>query len=171
MTTFIPEIIWKKQILIFIVDRKPGRSLREGNFLVRVCFKKVGAPTSTSLIHTFRVEVNNLHWREFSNPVQPYHSHRAVRASVFLTFLINTAATMRSRKEKIDDRTIAVGEALSRTSKLPAFLQFPLLVLLSLTLSSLLYSFIAEYTAGDLASVSRNLDQYWEGGVLVGWRA
>jgi len=55
-------------------------------------------------------------------------------------------------------------------SKLPAPLRFPLLVLLSLTLSSLLYSFTAQYTAGDLASVSRSLSKWWEVAALVGWR-
>jgi len=43
-------------------------------------------------------------------------------------------------------------------------------VILSLTLSSLLYSFVAEYTEGDLASVSRSLGAWWEVGALVGWR-
>ena len=75
-------------------------------------------------------------------------------------------------KEKISNRAIAVqrGDAPIQASKLPAFLRFPLLVLLSLTISTLLYSFVAEYTEGDLARVSRSLDQWHEVGVLVGWR-
>ena len=79
---------------------------------------------------------------------------------------------MASYKEKISNRAIAVqyGDAPIQTSKLPAFLRFPLLVLLSLTISTLLYSFVAEYTEGDLASVSRSLDQWHEVGALVGWR-
>jgi len=78
-----------------------------------------------------------------------------------------------SRKQKISDKVIAVvqhGDPQIRASKLPAFLRFPLLVLLSLTISSLLYSFVAGYTEGDLASVSRSLDQWYEVGALVGWR-
>jgi hypothetical protein len=79
---------------------------------------------------------------------------------------------MPSRKEKLADKAIAVqrGDAPLRASKLPAFLRFPLLVLLSLTLSSLLYSFVAEYTEGDLASVSRTLQRWEDVGALVGWR-
>ena len=79
---------------------------------------------------------------------------------------------MASHKER-SGRTLAVvqrGEAPIRASKLPAFLRFPLLVLLSFTLSSLLYSFAAEYMEGDLASVSRRLDMWWEVGAMVGWR-
>jgi hypothetical protein len=79
---------------------------------------------------------------------------------------------MASYKEKPSNRAIAIqhGNAPIQASKLPAFLRFPLLVLLSLTISTLLYSFVAEYTEGDLASVSRNLDQWHEVGALVGWR-
>jgi len=75
------------------------------------------------------------------------------------------------KKEPVD-KAIAVphGDAPLRASKLPAFLRFPLLVLLSLTLSSLLYSLLAEYTKGDLAIVSRSLGKRWEVGALVGWR-
>ncbi|RDW83389.1 hypothetical protein BP5796_04880 [Coleophoma crateriformis] len=63
--------------------------------------------------------------------------------------------------------------ASTRISKLPEPLRFPLLVTLSLTLSSLLYSFSAQFlnTEGDLAAVSRRLDQWWEVGALLGWRA
>jgi hypothetical protein len=50
-------------------------------------------------------------------------------------------------------------------------LGFPLLVTLSLVLSSLLHSLAAEYTSGDLAAVSRRVDESWQLGVLVGWRA
>lgn len=80
------------------------------------------------------------------------------------------SASMRS---KVSDKAIAVavqGDTLVRPSKIPSFLQFPLLVTLSLTLSSLLYSFAADYTSGDLARVSRTLNQWWEVGALVGWR-
>ncbi|KAG0646867.1 hypothetical protein D0Z07_6247 [Hyphodiscus hymeniophilus] len=79
---------------------------------------------------------------------------------------------MSSSKEKIFSKAVAIqhGDAPIRASKLPAFLPFPLLVLLSLTLSSLLYSFVAEYMEGDLASVARKLDQWHEVGAMVGWR-
>jgi hypothetical protein len=68
------------------------------------------------------------------------------------------------------DAVVFKGDAPLRASKLPAPVRFPLLVILSLSISSLLYSFVAEYTAGELASVSRSLNEWWEVGVLVGWK-
>lgn len=56
------------------------------------------------------------------------------------------------------------------TSKLPAAMRFPLLVMLSLSLSSLLYSFSSDYMAGDLATVSRSLNKWSEVAELIGWR-
>ncbi|KAI9803652.1 MAG: hypothetical protein M1833_000564 [Piccolia ochrophora] len=71
----------------------------------------------------------------------------------------------------------AVSSALSRSPSLPNArtipqpLRFPVLVLASLALSSLFYSLAAPYTGGELASVSRSLNSWWEVGGLVGWRA
>lgn len=59
---------------------------------------------------------------------------------------------------------------LSSTSKIPEFLLFPTLVVLSLTISSALYSVASVFTAGDLSSVSRSLDDWWEVVGLIGWR-
>ncbi|KAL9075308.1 MAG: hypothetical protein Q9161_001685 [Pseudevernia consocians] len=56
-------------------------------------------------------------------------------------------------------------------SKLPAEFRFPLLVVLSLTISSFLYSFVSPFTSGDLATVSRSRDNWWEIGALLGWKA
>lgn len=58
----------------------------------------------------------------------------------------------------------------SFTSKVPEFLLFPALVVLSLTLSSALYSVASVLTVGDLSSVSRSLDDWWEVAGLIGWR-
>ncbi|KAI4134529.1 MAG: hypothetical protein LQ347_001452 [Umbilicaria vellea] len=54
---------------------------------------------------------------------------------------------------------------------LPAALRFPLLVVFSLTLSSVFYSLSSAFTAGDLSSVSRSLNDWWEVAGLVGWKA
>lgn len=76
-----------------------------------------------------------------------------------------------ARSSKASDTAVVSRQSASlRASKLPAPLRFPLLVILSLSLSSLLYSFAAEYTAGELASVSRSLNEWWEVGALVGWK-
>lgn len=61
-------------------------------------------------------------------------------------------------------------DALLHSSKLPQAIRFPLLVTLSMVLSSLLYSLAAEYIAEDLARVSRDLGEWLEVGALVGWR-
>jgi hypothetical protein len=76
---------------------------------------------------------------------------------------------MPREKEKSSKAAVAVARGAGPASKIPTPLRFPLLVLLSLTLSSLLYSFAAEYVATDLAGVSSALDQ-WEMGGLVAWR-
>lgn len=56
------------------------------------------------------------------------------------------------------------------TSKLSTTLRFPLLVVISLTLSSILYSVASAFTVGDLSSVSRSLDDWWEVVGLIGWK-
>lgn len=58
----------------------------------------------------------------------------------------------------------------SSTSKIPEFLLFPTLVVLSLTISSALYSVASVFTEGDLSTVSRSLDDWWEVVGLIGWR-
>jgi hypothetical protein len=81
---------------------------------------------------------------------------------------------MPARERTSVDKAVAVveqGDAPIPSSKIPPALRFPLVTLLSLVISSLLYSFTASFVANDLASVSRSLDQWWEVGALVGFRA
>ena len=54
---------------------------------------------------------------------------------------------------------------------LPPRLRFPLLVLFSLTISSFLYSLVSPFTTGDLATVSKSRDNWWEIAGLLGWKA
>lgn len=80
---------------------------------------------------------------------------------------------MSGRKEKIASKALAVvhqGDAPLRASKLPRPIQFPLVVILSLSSSALLYSFAVEYSATELAATSRSLNEWWEVGALIGWR-
>lgn len=49
-------------------------------------------------------------------------------------------------------------------------LHFPALVVLSLGLSATLYTVASGFTAGDLSSVSRRLDDWWEVAGLIGWK-
>lgn len=52
----------------------------------------------------------------------------------------------------------------------PETLQFPLLVTLRLCLSYFLLTGASTFTAGDLASVSRKVDDGWEVAGLIGWK-
>jgi hypothetical protein len=56
------------------------------------------------------------------------------------------------------------------TSKIPKPIQFPLVVILSFSLSALGYSLTHSWTKGVLAAHARNLDTWAEFGGLVGWR-
>jgi hypothetical protein len=62
------------------------------------------------------------------------------------------------------------GDTAVRPSKIPPLLRFPLVIVLSLTLSSLLYSFTSDYTAAELARVSKSLDSWGQVAALLGWR-
>lgn len=55
-------------------------------------------------------------------------------------------------------------------SSLPSFLRFPLVAILSFSISSLGYSFINEFTRGELATVMRTLDTSREVNIMTGWR-
>ena len=59
----------------------------------------------------------------------------------------------------------------SSTFKIPAPLRFPLLVLMSFTSSASLYSLASKITAGDLSSVSKSVNGWWEITGLLGWKA
>ena len=56
-------------------------------------------------------------------------------------------------------------------SKLPPQIRFPLLVVLSLTISSSLYSLVSPFTSGDLATVSRSRDNWLEIVGFLSWKA
>jgi hypothetical protein len=57
-----------------------------------------------------------------------------------------------------------------RRSTLPPVLQFPLVAILSFSISSLGYSFINEFTQGELATVMRTLETPRELGIMTAWR-
>jgi hypothetical protein len=57
-----------------------------------------------------------------------------------------------------------------RKSQIPASLRFPLVVILSFTLSSVLFSIVAEVTAGDLAAISKHTESWAEISGLLGWK-
>ncbi|KAL0931866.1 uncharacterized protein CTRU02_212819 [Colletotrichum truncatum] len=55
-------------------------------------------------------------------------------------------------------------------SHLPTALQFPLVTVLSFSISSLCYSFLSEWSRGELAGISKSLDTWGEVTALAGWR-
>lgn len=57
-----------------------------------------------------------------------------------------------------------------RVSRLPGSVQFPLIVLLSFSLSSVGYSFLNESTRGELATVTRAPETNFEVAILALWR-
>ncbi|KAL2014298.1 hypothetical protein VTN00DRAFT_1823 [Thermoascus crustaceus] len=78
-----------------------------------------------------------------------------------------------SRKPPTDDTTAptTAPHRASRVSKIPSPVRFVLVVLSSLVLSSLLFTFASEITEGDLAPVSKHLETWWEVGGLIAWRS
>jgi hypothetical protein len=63
---------------------------------------------------------------------------------------------------------VAQSPALVSTSKLPSSLRFPLVVISNLALSAFFYAISSEFAAGDLSSVSRSINEWWEiGGLLL----
>ncbi|CAN8097245.1 unnamed protein product [Discula destructiva] len=57
-----------------------------------------------------------------------------------------------------------------RKSTLPSVLKFPLVAILSMSVSSLGYSFINEFTWGELATIMRPLDTSRDVSVMTAWR-
>ncbi len=57
-----------------------------------------------------------------------------------------------------------------RKSQFSAALRFPLVVILSFTLSSVLFSLVAEVSAGDLAAISKHTESWVEIIGLLGWK-
>ena len=55
-------------------------------------------------------------------------------------------------------------------SKMPAYIRFPLMCILSLSLSTLFYSFIADWAGFEFASVARDFTETWQVAVVVAWK-
>jgi hypothetical protein len=58
-----------------------------------------------------------------------------------------------------------------RKSQIPAELQFPLVVILSFSISTLLYSLIAAIGTGELASISIHSESWLDAAGLLAWKA
>ena len=60
---------------------------------------------------------------------------------------------------------------LKQPSRIPNILRFPVLVVMSMTVSSALYSIASQFGTGDLATVMRRRDEWWEIAGLLAWKA
>lgn len=58
-----------------------------------------------------------------------------------------------------------------RMARIPSPARFILVVLASLVGSSVLFTLTANWTVGDLGLVSKHLEEWWEVGGLMAWRA
>lgn len=59
----------------------------------------------------------------------------------------------------------------SRLDRMPFYVRYVLVVLSSLLLSSILFTVAAEYTHGDLGAVSKFVEEWWQVGGLMAWKA
>lgn len=59
----------------------------------------------------------------------------------------------------------------TRLARIPSPARFLLVVLGSLVVSSVLFTLTASVTVGDLGLVSKHLEEWWEVGGLMAWRA
>lgn len=89
--------------------------------------------------------------------------------SVDAVGVVNDAKEVGAPRKKSDDANTGAIAPQGR-SKLPTPLQFPLVTILSLSVSSLCYSFLNERSGGELARVGKSLDTWGEVCVLAGWR-
>lgn len=83
-----------------------------------------------------------------------------------------SAFAMVRRKQMAEASAEAVPvPPLQQPSKIPNALRFPILVLMSMALSSALYAGASNFGTGDLATVMRRRDQWWEITGLLAWKA
>ncbi|KAJ5338269.1 hypothetical protein N7452_004997 [Penicillium brevicompactum] len=60
---------------------------------------------------------------------------------------------------------------VSPLASIPSPARFALVVFSSLIISSVLFTLTSSFTVGDLGPISRHLEDWWEVGGLIGWRA
>ena len=80
-------------------------------------------------------------------------------------------ATMAPRKKVVNGAVAIKAPVQPETGvvrNIPVILRFPLVVLLSLTLSAMAYSLSSDFMVGDLSAVSRTLNEWWQISGLLG---
>ena len=91
----------------------------------------------------------------------------------FSLYLNYSFPDMVSRKKMANGGAVAVASSppILLTNRIPSVLRFPLAVIMSMSLSALLYSLTADLRADDLALVSRRLVEWWQVLGLLGLKA
>ncbi|KAJ5918469.1 hypothetical protein N7466_010461 [Penicillium verhagenii] len=69
------------------------------------------------------------------------------------------------------DFTEALAPAVPHLARIPSPARFSLVVLTSLIVSSVSFTLTSDLTVGDLGLVSKHLEEWWEVGGLVAWKA
>lgn len=73
-------------------------------------------------------------------------------------------------RERDPKRALAAATQI-RLARIPSPARFLLVVVGSLIVSSVLFTLTANLTQGELGLVSKHLEEWWEVGGLVAWRA
>lgn len=58
----------------------------------------------------------------------------------------------------------------AQVSRIPGYVRFPLICVLSFALSTLLYSFASDFSGYQFATASRHLEKEWQVAALLGWK-
>jgi hypothetical protein len=77
-----------------------------------------------------------------------------------------TASSSTTRPAR-DLQAAAESNALMR---IPSPARFLLVILSSMLMSSVLFTYTSSLTLGDLGPISKHLEEWWEVGVLIAWR-
>lgn len=103
-----------------------------------------------------------------SEPLSTQHHHSSHREAVS-----TMVKTRHSAKSAIPSEPPAHLPAMSPApnSNFPPRARFPVLVFLSMGLSSFLYSIASPLISGDLAAASHTRDSWYEVSALLGWKA
>ena len=98
---------------------------------------------------------------------------RSQSTTVAAADVLNAKTGATSTEKPSSKRSILPSISSSSSSsavKLPQALRFPILVILSFSLSASLYSFAADATGYELAGVSRRINDSWQVGGLLFWK-
>ena len=60
--------------------------------------------------------------------------------------------------------------SLPHASRLPSWVRFPLVTILSLVISAGLYTVVSDWSGLEMASVSRDLHDEWQVAAVLGWK-